>query len=119
MLWRSFGHALDGITYILRTQANARIELAIGVIAVLAGVWLGLGPVEWALLALTITVVVCLEWLNTSIELAVTLASPQTHPVAKTAKDVSAAAVLAGAVGAVAVGLLLFGPRLVARVFGP
>jgi undecaprenol kinase/diacylglycerol kinase (ATP) len=70
-------------------------------------------------LALTITVVVCLEWINTSVELAVTLASPGRHPLAKAAKDVSAAAVLVGAIGSIAIGALLFGPRLVALVFAP
>ena len=119
MLLRSFGYAIAGAAHILRTQGNARVELVIGFLAVVAGLWLGLDPVAWAVLALTITLVVCLEWVNTSIELAVTLASPQTNPVAKAAKDVSAAAVLASALGAVVVGLFLFGPRLVARLLAP
>jgi diacylglycerol kinase len=114
VLLRSFRHALAGAVYILRTQRNARIELAIGVVAVGLASWLGFTPIEWAVLALTITVVVGLEWINTALELAVTLASPQRHPTAKAAKDVSAAAVLVSAMGAVVVGLFLFGPRLVA-----
>ncbi len=114
MLLGSFRHALAGAVYILRTQRNARIELAIGVVAVGLAWWLGFTPIEWALLALTITVVVGLEWINTALELAVTLASPERHPTAKAAKDVAAAAVLVGAIGAVVVGLFLFGPRLVA-----
>jgi len=118
VLLRSFQHALAGALYIIRTQRNARIEIVIGVVAIGVASWLGFSPIEWAVLALTITVVVGLEWINTALELAVTLASPERHPMAKAAKDVSAAVVLVGAIGSVVVGLFLFGPRL-AAMFRP
>ena len=118
MLLRSFGYAFAGIGYIVRTQRNARIELAAGLVAVVLGLWLGLAPLEWALLALTIALVLALEWINTSLELAVSLASPERHPSAKAAKDVAAACVLLGAVVSVVVGLLVFAPRLLARFAG-
>lgn len=119
MLLRSFRYALAGVAYMLRTQRNARIESAFGLAAVALGYLLGLTTVEWAVLVLTVALVIALEWLNTSLELAVTLASPETHPLAKAAKDVAAAGVLVGAVAAVCVGLLLFGPRIVFRFVGP
>ena len=118
MLLRSFGHAFAGVAYILRTQRNARIELTVGLAAVLLGLWLGLTSLEWAVLAITIALVLALEWVNTSLELAVTLASPEQHPSAKAAKDVAAACVLLGAITSVVVGLLLFAPRLVSRLPG-
>lgn len=118
MLLRSFGYAFAGIAYILRTQRNARIELAVGLGAVVLALWLGLTPLEWAVLAITIALVLALEWINTSLELAVTLASPERHPSAKAAKDIAAACVLLGAITSVVVGLLLFAPRLVSRLPG-
>jgi diacylglycerol kinase len=118
VLLRSFGYAFEGIAYILRTQRNARIELAIAVIAIGLALWLGLTPPEWAVLAITIALVVALEWINTALELAVSLASPEAHPSAKAAKDVAAACVLLGAIASVVVGLLLFVPRLVSHLPG-
>jgi len=118
VLLRSFGYAFAGIAYIVRTQRNARIELAVGVLAIALAVWLGLSPLEWAVLAITIALVLALEWINTSLELAVSLASPERHPSAKAAKDVAAACVLLGAITSVVVGLLLFAPRLVSRLPG-
>ena len=115
---RSFGYAFEGVAYILRTQRNARIEIAIAIAAVVLAAWLGISTVEWAVLVLTIALVTTLEWVNTSLELAVTLASPEPHPSAKAAKDVAAACVLLGAFASLAVGVLLFGPRLVARFIG-
>jgi len=118
MLLRSFGYAFEGIAYIVRTQRNARVELVVAMAAVLLAAWLGISSIEWAVLALTIALVLALEWINTSLELAVSLASPERHPSAKAAKDVAAACVLLGAVVSVAVGLLLFVPRLLTRFAG-
>jgi len=118
VLLRSFGYAFTGIAYVVRTQRNARIELGVGLAAIVLGLWLGLTTLEWAVLAITIALVLALEWINTSLELAVTLASPDRHPSAKAAKDVAAACVLLGAITSVVVGLLLFAPRLVSHLPG-
>jgi len=109
---RSFGFAFSGLGHLLRTQPNARIELAIGLVAVVAGLVLGLSSTEWAVLVVTICLVLILEGLNTSLELAVDLASPQLQPKAKAAKDLAAGMVLIAALGSVLVGALLFGPKL-------
>ena len=118
MLIRSFGYAFEGVAYILRTQRNARIELAFAIAAVLLAAWLGISAIEWTVLVLTIVIVLALEWMNTALELAVSLASPEVHPSAKAAKDVAAACVLLGAAASVLVGLLLFIPRLLVKFGG-
>ena len=118
VLLRSFGYAFEGVAYILRTQRNARIEIAAGIAAVVLAAWLGIGAIEWAVLVLTIVIVLALEWMNTALELAVSLAFPEPHPSAKAAKDVAAACVLLGAVASIVVGLVLFAPRLLARFAG-
>ena len=118
MLLRSFGYAFEGVAYILRTQRNARIEIAIGIAAVVLAAWLGISAVEWAVLVITIALVMALEWMNTSLELVVSLASPERHPSAKAAKDVAAACVLLGALTSVIVGLLVLGAPLLSRLGG-
>ena len=118
MLLRSFGYAFEGVAYILRTQRNARIEIAIAIAALALGAWLGISVVEWAVLVITIALVMALEWMNTSLELAVSLASPERHPSAKAAKDVAAACVLLGAIASLVVALVIFLPRLVSRLPG-
>lgn len=111
-LANSFRFALLGLAYLLRTQRNFRIELAIGALAVALGAWVRLAPGEWALLAIIIALVLILEGVNTSLELVVDLASPAVHPKAKAAKDIAAGMVLVAAVASVAVGIALFVPRL-------
>lgn len=113
-LLRSFRYAVAGLGYLLRTQRNFRIELAIGALAFISGAWLRIERWEWLALVLTVALVLILEAVNTAIESAVTLASPSPDPLAKAAKDVSAAAVLIAAAAALGIGGLVFWPRLVA-----
>ncbi|MFL5734159.1 MAG: diacylglycerol kinase family protein [Chloroflexia bacterium] len=115
-LLASFGYAFTGLAYCFRTQRNFRIHVAIGTAATLAGLLLRLSWVEWAVLAVTMALVLSAEMVNTMIESLVDLVTAEYHPLAKVAKDVAAGVVLLTAIGAVVVGLLIFGPRLVGLV---
>ena len=112
----SLGYALAGWIYMLRRQKNTRLMSVASIVVLLLALWLGLPPLELAILILTITIVWLTEFLNAGIEAAVDLASPQVHPMAKVGKDVAAAAVLLGVVASVLIGLLLLGPPLLARL---
>ena len=103
----------------LLTQHNAWIHAVISVVVFALAIWLQLSRVEWAVLILTVMVVWMAEFFNTAIEAVVDMAAPDYHPLAKVAKDVAAAAVLVGALGAVIIGLLIMGPALWARLFSP
>ena len=52
------------------------------------------------------------EGLNTALERLVDLASPGFHPLAGKAKDIAAGAVLLAVLGAVSIGVIIFGARL-------
>jgi diacylglycerol kinase len=114
---RSFRYAFEGWWYVLRTQHNAWIHALITSAVLVIAFWLGLPGRDWAILILTIMAVWMAEFTNTAIEAVVDLLRPDPHPLAKVAKDVAAAAVLLGAIGAVLIGLLLMGPPLWRRLF--
>lgn len=114
---RSFYFAFAGLAYLLRTQRNARIETAIGFIACCLAAWLRISRLEWSVLVFTMALVLILEGLNTAVEAAIDLASPEIHPLAKAAKDLAAGMVLIAALASVAVGLLILGPPLWAKLF--
>lgn len=115
---KSFRYAFDGWWFVLRTQHNAWIHAVITVAVVAVGLWLRLPLRDWAVLILTFMAVWIAEFMNTAIEAVVDMSMPDVHPLAKVAKDVAAAAVLGGALGAVLIGLLLLGPPLWQRLFG-
>jgi diacylglycerol kinase len=108
----AFGHAFRGWWYVLRTQHNAWIHSIVALAVIALGSWLGLPPRDWAVLVLAIAMVFTAEFINTSIEAVVDLASPVHHPLAKVGKDVGAAAVLVAALAAILIGLLILGPPL-------
>lgn len=119
--WRgrgmSFAAALEGVVYIVRTQPNVWIELVALSAVMAAGWWFGLGALEWALLGLTVAMILALEAVNTAIETVVDLVSPHYHPLAKIAKDTAAGALIIAVAGSVFVAACIFGPRLWALFF--
>jgi diacylglycerol kinase len=112
----AFGHAFRGWGYVLKTQHNAWIHSLFATAVILVGLWLGLKPVDWAIIVLTIAMVFTAEFINTAIEAVVDLASPVHHPLAKVGKDVGAGAVLVAALAGIVIGLLVIGPPLWARL---
>jgi diacylglycerol kinase (ATP) len=115
-LLKSFEHAFDGVWHVLRTQRNARVHFTVAGVVILAGVWLGLDRAEWAILALTIGLVLFAEWFNTTVETMVDLVTEDYHPLAGIAKDVAAGAVLLTALVSVIVGVLILGIPILQRL---
>ncbi|OMF34192.1 diacylglycerol kinase [Paenibacillus sp. FSL H8-0548] len=114
---RSFAVAVAGIGFSLRTQSHMRFHAAAAIVACCLGFIVSLQPLEWAIILLAIAVVISAEMINTAVEQAVNLASPNIHPVAKVAKDVAAGAVLFAAIISAIIGLLILGPPLWDIVF--
>lgn len=112
----SFKPALEGLRHVLQTQPNTWVHAFISLAVILLGFWVGLDLNSWAVIILTMALVWITEFANTAIEAAVDVASPDLHPLAKVAKDVSAAAVVIAALAAVIIGLLILGPQLWERI---
>ncbi|MBB6675307.1 diacylglycerol kinase family protein [Cohnella nanjingensis] len=108
---------MNGIVYALRTEPHMRMHLAAtAIVFALAGV-LELPRGDWLWLLAVSGVVWIAELVNTAIERAVDLASPERSELAKAAKDAAAGAVLVSAALAAIVGLLVLGPPLWERLF--
>jgi diacylglycerol kinase len=112
-LLSSFKYGFAGIAHTFRTQANLRIHLGISIIVISAGFMLRISNIEWAIIVVTMMIVLSAELFNTSIENAMDRVSTEQHPLAKVAKDTAAGAVLVTAIGSVVIGVLIFGPKLI------
>lgn len=106
--WSSFHYAFSGIMYAVRTQPNMRVHLTVALAVLLATLFLRLERIYLIAIVMTIVVVLALELVNTAIEAVVDLLTVAHHPLAKTAKDAAAGAVLIATAGAVVVGYLAF-----------
>lgn len=111
-LRESFSYALQGVLHCITHERNIRIHLSAAGLALLLAWFLRLSGTEFAILFLTIGFVISVEMVNTAVENAVDLFSPNFHPLARVVKDVTAGAVLFACTIAVAVGLILFVPKL-------
>lgn len=106
--WSSFHYAFSGILYAVRTQPNMRVHLVIAALVLVATLLLRLERIYVIAIVITIVIVLALELMNTAIEAVVDLLTVAHHPLAKTAKDAAAGAVLVATIGAVVVGYLAF-----------
>ena len=66
----SFGYAFAGLWHVVKTQRNMRVHLCAAAAAVALGIYVGLGRTQWAVLALTIGLVLVTEMFNTVAEAA-------------------------------------------------
>lgn len=110
--FRAFGYAWEGLSYALATQRNMKVHVVMSALAVAISLFLGLEALEWAVLCLTLALVISLEMVNTAIEAGMDSISTEPHPQIKIAKDVAAGAVLVAAALALLVGACLWGPKL-------
>jgi diacylglycerol kinase len=109
---KSLGFALQGVVFLLRSQPNARIHLLATVLVCTAGAYFHLSRTEWMGIVVAIVLVWSAEAFNTALEELANALHPEQHPGIGRAKDVAAAAVLIAAVGAAAIGMLVFIPHL-------
>ena len=100
-------NSLAGVAAAARNEGAFQVELAVCVVLVPLGLWLGGTGVERALLVSSVLIVLCAELVNTALEAAVDRISLEIHPLAKRAKDIGSAAVLLALVNAGAVWLLV------------
>lgn len=108
---KSIVFALQGIRVVVASQANARLHLVATLLVIVAAFLSGLTLTEWALLMFAISTVWTAEALNTAIEFAVDLVSPDKHFLAERAKDAAAGGVLLASIFAALVGLVVFLPK--------
>ncbi len=87
--------------YAARTQPNMRTHLVISLLVLLGAMLLRVGRDYVVDLVIIIAVVLALELLNTAVESIVDLLTVTEHPLAKTAKDAAAGAVLVASIAAV------------------
>jgi diacylglycerol kinase (ATP) len=103
----SLNCAVEGLVYVIKTQRNMQVHLAISVFVLIAGILLHLDGTDFILVSLAIVMVLFSEMINTAIELQVDLISEKYHPIAKIIKDICAGAVLVSSLFAILVGYLI------------
>jgi len=109
----SFKYAFNGISYVLKTSRNFKIQLIFAVTILIIGFLLEISKSNYVILIATIMSVLILEILNTSIESIVDMVvKKEFSSLAKISKDTSAGAVLLASINSVIIALYIFVPKI-------
>lgn len=109
----NFLHAIRGISYVFKTEQNARIHLIIALVVIILGILFNISHTEWLLVVLCIGMVITAEIINTAIERLVDIVSPQFNKKAGKVKDIAAGSVLLSVLAAVIIGLMIYIPYII------
>ena len=110
---KSFKYAFSGISYVLKTSRNFKIQLIFAVTSLMIGFLLQFSQINYVILIATIMSVLILEILNTSIESIVDLVvKKEFSNLAKISKDTSAGAVLLASINSVIIAVYIFVPKI-------
>ncbi len=112
MLRESLSYAWNGLVYVYSSERNMRVHVFIASLVVSLCVVVGVDRVDFFMVILAVSGVLCAELLNTLVESLVDLMEPEYNLIAKRVKDIAAGGVLLTAFLSVAVGILVFYPVL-------
>lgn len=108
----SFKNAYEGFIWVLRTEQNYRIHVALSLIALILGYILKISYFEFLIILVLIFLGLAIEMLNTAVEEATDAIDTKWRQDLKIAKDVAAGAMLVFAVGALIISGIIFIPKL-------
>jgi len=112
----SFKNAFNGIKWALKTQPNYKVHISLSLLALLMSWFFNISEIEFLIILLLILIGFVIETINTSIEATTDAITKQTRDEIRIAKDVSAAAMLIYAFGAVLIAGYIFIPKIVSYI---
>jgi diacylglycerol kinase len=105
---RKFSDAFRGGAVAVRGHSSFWVHLPCALLVAVAGIVWNLDAWEWGIVGLCVVLVLVAELFNTALEELAKAVAPAFNPHVRDALDVASAAVLVAAVGAVALGALVF-----------
>ena len=109
---KSMGYAFKGIVILLKTESSIKIQFFIAVLVTIGGFYYNISTTEWIVQILAIGLIMTAEGINTAIEKTTDFIHPEHHPKIGFIKDISAGAVFIAAITAVAIGAIIYIPKI-------
>lgn len=106
----SFKYAFEGLFIAFKQEPNLKLHFLMAFLVIAVSYVLRISKQDFLIIILVIGFVITIELTNTAIETVVNAFVDKTHPGAKLAKDISAAAVLVTSVTAAVVGIWIMLP---------
>lgn len=110
--YKSVGYALKGMFLLLKTESSIQVQFSIAVLLTIAGFYFHISTLEWMIQVFAIVLVMSVEALNTGLEKICDFVHEDFEKRIGFIKDIAAGAVAIASLGALAIVLLLYIPKL-------
>ena len=105
-------YSFKGMSHFFQHERNGKIQLIVAAITIAAAALLGISASEWLTVLVCVGMVIGLEMLNAAVEQLCNKVEAGYDPVIKTVKDIAAGAVLFVSIISIAIGVIIFLPKL-------
>lgn len=109
---KSIGFAVKGAYKLVTTEHSVMVQFSLMILMIFAGFYFNISREEWMLQILAFGLVLGIEGLNTAVEKIADFIHPEFHNRIGFIKDIAAGAVLFAAFSAIAVGALIYVPKI-------
>ena len=109
---KSMGFALQGAIKLITTEHSVMVQFSLGILVSIAGFIFNISHEEWLIQTLAIGLILSVEGLNTAVEKIADFIHPDYHERIGFIKDIAAGAVFFAAMTAIALGLMIYIPKI-------
>lgn len=109
---KSIKYAVLGAYKLVTTEHSIMVQSSLAVMMTVAGFYFKISREEWMMQILVFGLVLAIEGLNTAVEKIADFIHPDYHERIGFIKDIAAGAVMFAAMSAIAVGALIYLPKL-------
>ncbi|GAL65875.1 diacylglycerol kinase [Jejuia pallidilutea] len=109
---KSVGYAFKGTILLITKEPSIKIQLVIAIAVTIAGFYFDISKTEWGIQILAIALVMSVEGVNTAVEEIANFIHPEYHEKIGYIKDIAAGAVFIAAICAIALGCIIYIPKV-------
>jgi diacylglycerol kinase (ATP) len=109
---KSVTYAFKGAIKLITTEHSIMVQFSIGMLLCVSGVLFNISTTEWLFQTMAIGLVISIEGLNTAVEKVADFIHPNYHERIGFIKDIAAGAVFFAALTAIAIGLIIYLPKV-------
>jgi diacylglycerol kinase (ATP) len=109
---KSIGFALKGAYKLITTEHSVMVQSSLAVLLTIAGFYFKIDRYEWMIQIFAFGLVLSIEGLNTAVEKVADFIHPDYHERIGFIKDIAAGAVFFAAMTAIAIGCMIYIPRI-------
>lgn len=110
----SIKYSVDGLVNAYQNEQSLWLHAMCTIIIVILGFALQISFIQWAIIVISLVIVLAVELLNTAIEATVDLVTKEIHPLAKVAKDCGSAAAFVSSIMVFIICCFIFIPKIIA-----